>query len=73
MKNGYQTLLSTTDTTGCCSFFNCFSQGCNGGQIGTPWKWFENTGVVTGGDFGDKSTCEPYLLPKCAHHVTGTP
>jgi cathepsin B len=43
--------------------------GCNGGQIGTPWKWFKSTGVVTGGDFGDKDTCYPYTMPFCAHHV----
>jgi len=33
--------------------------GCNGGQIGTPWSWFSSTGVVTGGDYGDKTTCYP--------------
>lgn len=57
IKHGLKTLLSTADTTGCCGFLNCFSQGCNGGQIGTPWSWFKNTGVVTGGDFGDNSSC----------------
>jgi len=57
IKHGLTTLLSTADTTGCCGFLSCFSMGCNGGQIGTPWNWFKNTGVVTGGDFGDKTTC----------------
>lgn len=70
VKNGFNTMLSTADTTGCCSFLNCFSMGCNGGQIGTPWNWFDSTGVVTGGDFGDKKTCYPYTMPQCAHHVT---
>lgn len=57
IKHGLKTLLSTADTTGCCGFLSCFSMGCNGGQIGTPWAWFKNTGVVTGGDYGDKTTC----------------
>lgn len=50
IKNGFKTLLSVADTTACCGFLSCFSQGCNGGQIGTPWNWFKSTGVVTGGD-----------------------
>jgi len=57
IKHGLKNLLSTADTTACCSFMNCFSQGCDGGQIGTPWDWFSKTGVVTGGDFGDASLC----------------
>jgi cathepsin B len=68
----FKTLLSTADTTGCCGFLSCFSMGCNGGQVGLPWGWFKSTGVVTGGDFGDKDTCYPYTMPFCAHHVTGT-
>ena len=31
-----------------------------------------NTFQVTGGDYGDKKTCEPYLLPPCEHHVEGS-
>jgi len=57
IKTGSTTLLSTADTTGCCGFLSCFSMGCNGGQIGTPWAWFQHTGVVTGGDYGDNSQC----------------
>lgn len=53
IKHGFTKLLSVADTTGCCSFLSCYSMGCNGGQIGTPWAWFKKTGVVTGGDFGD--------------------
>jgi len=57
IKHGLTKLLSTADTTGCCNFMECYSQGCDGGQIGTPWDWFAQTGVVTGGDFGDDSGC----------------
>jgi len=62
-------LLSVADTTGCCNAIHCMSFGCNGGQVGTPWSWFENTGVVTGGDYGDGTLCYDYTMPQCAHHV----
>eukprot|EP00954_Amorphochlora_amoebiformis_P024353 1365813-Amorphochlora_amoeboformis.AAC.3 len=72
IKTGDKTFLSPEDTTACCGLAECFSFGCNGGQPGMAWKWFANTGVVTGGDYGetDGSTCLPYTLPPCAHHVT---
>lgn len=66
-------LLSVSDTTGCCGTVACQSFGCNGGQIGTPWKWFSNTGVVTGGDYGDDYFCYAYTMAECAHHVTAPP
>lgn len=46
--------------------------GCNGGQVGSPWNWFEKKGVVTGGDFGDGKLCYDYTMEQCAHHVTST-
>lgn len=70
ISNGFKGLLSTSDTTGCCDFTHCFSMGCNGGQVGTPWNWFKGTGVVTGGDFDDSKYCYAYTMPACAHHVT---
>lgn len=69
IKNGPGQVLSVADTTGCCGFIDCSSMGCDGGQIGTPWDWFINTGVVTGGDQCDESLCYPYTMPQCAHHV----
>jgi len=65
-------LYSVADTTGCCNFLHCQSMGCSGGQVGSPWKWFENTGVVSGGDFGDGKLCFDYTMEKCAHHVEST-
>lgn len=65
----FTSLLSVSDTTGCCNGVKCFSFGCNGGQVGTPWNWFMSTGVVTGGDYGDDVFCYDYTMPKCAHHV----
>ncbi len=35
------------------------------------WQWFKKTGVVTGGLYGDASTCWPYQLAPCSHHEAG--
>jgi len=56
-------LLSVSDTTACCNGNACFSFGCNGGQVGTPWAWFRRTGVVSGGDYGDGQWCYDYTMP----------
>lgn len=66
----FQTLLSTADTAACCNGSQCFSFGCNGGQVGTPWAWFTRQGVVSGGDYGEGELCYDYTMPMCAHHVT---
>lgn len=69
-------LMSTEDTASCCSGFACgFSQGCNGGQPTAAWRWFETTGIPSGGDYEDRNkadNCLPYSLPPCAHHTTNT-
>jgi cathepsin B len=72
-KGDFTTLLSTADTTGCCNFIRCFSMGCNGGQIGSPWNFFVKHGVVSGGDYGANDTCYPYTMPFCSHHIEGSP
>jgi len=65
----FQTLLSVADTTACCNGSKCFSFGCNGGQVATPWAWFKRTGVVSGGDYGSGELCFDYTMAQCAHHV----
>jgi len=69
-----KTLFAPEDTNDCCSGPSCsFSMGCNGGQPSGAWNWFQKTGVSTGGDYADvgkSTTCKPYSLPSCAHHVT---
>jgi len=68
-----KTVFSPEDTNSCCSGVSCsFSMGCNGGQPSGAWSWFTKTGVSTGGDYADigsGSTCKPYSLQSCAHHV----
>lgn len=68
------TLFSTEDTNSCCSGLQCsFSMGCNGGQPSGAWNWFTKQGVSSGGDYSDigsGTTCKPYSMQSCAHHVT---
>jgi len=60
------------------AFCSDAGDGCNGGF--SAWNWFVKVGVVTGGDYYDKgadsvsklSTCFPYSLAPCAHHVPAT-
>lgn len=68
-----KTLFSPQDTAACCTGVSCgFSNGCNGGQPSGAWSWFTKVGVVSGGDYSDVgkgTSCEPYTLESCAHHV----
>jgi len=65
--------MSSEDTAACCKGLFCgFSMGCNGGQPSAALSWMASTGVVTGGDYFDIGTgtsCLPYSLKPCAHHV----
>jgi len=61
----------------------CFcsnSDGCDGGQISTPWNWIGRKGVVTGSQqtfsgkgadpdpFAKGGFCSKFSLPHCHHH-----
>jgi cathepsin B len=68
-SNGTQkTHLSAEDMTACCT--DC-GGGCGGGNPAAAWMYWQNTGVVDGGNYGG-SGCAPYSLPECDHHVHGT-
>jgi cathepsin B len=73
-KGDTKTIFSPEDTVSCCSGIGCgLSMGCNGGQPSGAWKWFTKTGVSSGGDWADNgkgTTCKPYSMQSCAHHVT---
>jgi len=78
IKTGDATpVLSALDTLACCSGASCgFSLGCNGGQPSGAWNYFVKHGVPTGGDWADVgtgSTCKPYTMQSCAHHVDPVP
>lgn len=66
-KNNYH--ISAEDLVDCCS--SC-GDGCNGGYPEAAWEYFEQTGLVTGGNFNSKEGCLPYTIASCDHHVNGT-
>lgn len=66
IATGSTTLLSTED-----SLANSGCGSCNGGSDGCVFRWIQDTGVVSGGDYvdiGKGDTCAPYSLPTCQHH-----
>lgn len=62
-------LLSVEDILSCCGF-SC-GDGCDGGYPDAALSYWVKSGVVTGGDFGDTTTCQSYEIPPCEHHTTG--
>ena len=41
--------------------------GCDGGESSAAYEYAKQTGVVTGGAFGDHETCAPYPFEACDH------
>jgi len=60
--------ISAEDLLTCCK--NC-GDGCDGGFPGSAWEYWTTHGLVSGGLYGDNSTCQPYVIPPCEHHVSG--
>jgi cathepsin B len=53
--------------------FNANPDGCDGGQITTPWQFISREGAVTGGQYQGsgpfgKGFCSDFSLPHCHHH-----
>merc|ERR1712151_1400370 len=42
--------------------------GCNGGIPSTVYVYYKTSGIVDGGNYGDKTGCYSYQLAPCAHH-----
>lgn len=59
------THLSAEDVTSCC---HDGDMGCNGGVPSTVYSYYQSTGIVDGGNYGDKSQCYSYQLAPCSHH-----
>jgi cathepsin B len=68
-KGQLQTRVSSENILACCT--EC-GDGCNGGEPEVAWKYWQETGVVSGGLYNDTDTCQPYSFPPCDHHVNGT-
>jgi cathepsin B len=60
--------ISAENLNDCCG--EC-GNGCNGGFPLMAWEYWVKHGLVTGGQYGSHSGCQPYSLPKCEHHVSG--
>uniref|UniRef100_A0A1B6E818 Peptidase C1A papain C-terminal domain-containing protein n=1 Tax=Clastoptera arizonana TaxID=38151 RepID=A0A1B6E818_9HEMI len=61
--------LSAEELMTCCD--EC-GYGCDGGYDDMAWQYFQENGIVTGGDFGSKEGCQPYKKQPCEHHVNGS-
>ncbi len=46
--------LSAEDVASCCS--SC-GDGCNGGDPGAAWDYFQSSGIVTGGPYNSNQGC----------------
>merc|ERR1719428_611403 len=57
--------LSAEDVTSC---DHLGDMGCNGGVPSTAYTYYRTSGIVDGGNYGDKSGCYSYQLAPCAHH-----
>jgi len=60
--------ISAEDLNTCCD--SC-GFGCDGGYPSSAWEYWVDEGLVTGGLYGDETTCQPYTLAPCDHHTTG--
>lgn len=67
--NGALTIpLSTQELCFCSS-----ADGCNGGDLNTPWNYIQRTGLVSGdgqgnGTYDADGFCSAFSLPHCHHH-----
>jgi cathepsin B len=68
-KGQDQTHLSAQDVTSC---DHLGDMGCNGGIPSTVYTYYRASGIVDGGNYGDKSGCYSYQMAPCAHHTNST-
>ncbi|XP_073977786.1 cathepsin B-like [Rhodnius prolixus] len=60
--------LSAENLVSCCD--SC-GFGCDGGYPGAAWQYWQDSGIVSGGNYGSKQGCQPYSIAPCEHHVPG--
>ncbi|XP_065206834.1 cathepsin B-like cysteine proteinase 1 [Planococcus citri] len=52
-----------------CKLYRNERDGCEGGWPLAAWSYIKRTGLSTGGDYGSKQGCQPYLIKNCDHHL----
>ena len=50
---------------------NLFGTGCHGGLTWAAMNFWRDSGVISGGVYGETDTCQPYSMPRCSHHTKG--
>jgi len=68
-KGEVQVHVSSENLLSCC--YSC-GFGCNGGFPGAAWSYWVKKGLVSGGQYGSKQGCQPYVIEPCEHHVNGS-
>jgi cathepsin B len=66
---GAMTIPLSSQELCCCASMN----GCDGGDLNTPWNFIKNRGLVSGagqgnGTYDADGFCSKYSLPHCHHH-----
>lgn len=61
--------ISAEDLLTCCD--SC-GAGCNGGEPAAAWEYYNDVGLVTGGNYNSQQGCRPYSIAECEHHVNGS-
>jgi cathepsin B len=59
---------SAEDLMTCCR--EC-GNGLDGGYPAAAWEYWQQDGIVSGGQYNSKQGCQPYLVKACDHHVVG--
>ena len=65
-KGELQVRVSAAHLTTCCSYCG---DGCFGGYPSYAFTYWKNSGIPSGGLYGDKTTCVPYFFPPCDDHM----
>ncbi|XP_065206842.1 cathepsin B-like cysteine proteinase 1 [Planococcus citri] len=71
-KGKITSLYSIQQLLSCCHECKVKSDklnGCEGGWPSPAWAYIKTTGLSTGGDYGSKQGCQPYLIEHCDHHL----
>ncbi|KOB70218.1 Cathepsin B [Operophtera brumata] len=60
--------FSAEDLVSCC--FYC-GDGCHGGSPDMAWIYWQEDGLVSGGNYNSSQGCKPFSFPTCEHHEPG--